>query len=442
MKQYSSILRSLCIAVAVCCALDAHGQNIVVDGGFENTPSGSNSFSSAWTLTPPAGQSTGQQFSNVGTSTTFARSGENYANLAPEVGQTGLLTQNLTTTAGQRYTLSFYLANDSEVPTNFFRAVVSGTELYTTSSPPFPSDGSYVLVTASFTANTSTTTLEFQYRHDDDFWRLDDVSVVPEASANRLQNISTRLRVLTGDNVLIGGFIISGTDPKKIMVRAIGPSLSSRGVEDPLLDPTLELYRGDVLIAQNDNYKDTQQQEIEQASIPPPTDERESAIIATVPANGTDYTAIVRGKNGNTGVAVVEIYDLESGNNSRLANISSRGFVTTGENVMIGGFIIGGGQANARIVVRAIGPSLAPKGVNTPLNDPTVQLVDEDGTEILANDNWRQGQEAEVQATGLQPTDDRESALIASLPPDNYTAIVRGKDGTTGVALVEVYQVQ
>ena len=438
-KHLSTLLRSIAIAAAFCWTITANAQNVVVDGGFEATPPGSSAFSSAWTLTPPAGGNTGQQFSNVGTSTTFAHSGENYANLAPEIGQAASLSQTLSTVAGRRYTLSFFLANDSSLPVNFFRALVNGSVVFETTSPPYSSTGVYEPVTASFVANSSSTTLEFHYRHDDDYWRLDDVSVIAETT-NRLLNISTRLRVLTQDNVLIGGFIVNGFDPERILIRAIGPSLSERGIQGPLLDPILELHSSTGLLRSNDNWKDEQRQEIEATGIPP-QDDRESAIVATVPAAGNAYTAVVRGKNETTGVALVEVYDLTQGTNSRLANLSSRGLVTTGENVMIGGFFIGGGQGNARVVVRAIGPSLSGRGVSGALPDPTVQLVDHNGNEVFANDNWKDSQQSQIEAVGLQPADDRESALIASLPAENYTAVVRGKGGVTGVALVEVYQV-
>ncbi|CAA9267558.1 MAG: hypothetical protein AVDCRST_MAG42-3071 [uncultured Chthoniobacterales bacterium] len=441
MKQFSTILRSISIAAAVCLAFDASAQqNIVADGGFEDTPPNSDKFSPAWTLIPASGPNPGQQFSNVGTSATFANSGENYANLAPEVGQVGTLRQTLNTTAGQSYTLSFFLTNDSNEPVNFFRAVVNGTVLYETMSPPFPAPGPYQLITRSFVAQTSSTTLDFQYQHDDDFWRLDDVSVTVSVP-QKLLNISTRLRVQTGENVLIGGFILTGTAPKRVIIRAIGPSLERQGVREPLADPVLELYNSASLITTNDNWKDMQRAEIEATGIPP-ADDRESAIVVTLPANGAGYTAIVRGKDNTTGVALVEVYDLAPDANSELANISSRGFVSTGENVMIGGFFVGGGDVNARIVVRAIGPSLANRGVENELVDPTLQLVDRNGNQIQANDNWRDTQQAEIQATGLQPSDDRESALVASLPADEYTAIVRGKDGTTGVGLVEVYNIR
>jgi hypothetical protein len=259
------------------------------------------------------------------------------------------------------------------------------------------------------------------------------------AAIGQLLNISTRLRVLTGDNVLIGGFIITGSDDKHVIVRGIGPSLTSQGVPGALQDPTLELHDGTgALIASNDNWKDTQQLDIEVTGIPP-TNDLESAIVATLPANGSGYTAILRGKNNTTGVGLVEAYDLNRTVNSKLANISTRGFVDTGDNVMIGGFIAGNGLT--KVIVRAIGPSLTSQGVPGALQDPTLELHDGSGTTIASNDNWKDAQQTEIEATTIPPTDDRESAIVASLSPGNYTAIVRGKNDTTGVALVEVYNI-
>jgi hypothetical protein len=258
-----------------------------------------------------------------------------------------------------------------------------------------------------------------------------------------LLNISTRMRVLTGDNVLIGGFIVTGTDAKKVIARGIGPSLTSQGVPGALADPTLELHDGTgATIASNDNWKDTQQAEIQATGIPPSND-LESAIVATLPANNSAYTAILRGKNNTTGVGLVEVYDLDQSANSTLANISTRGFVDTDDNVMIGGFILGpSGTSGAKVIARAIGPSLTASGVANALQDPTLELHDGSGTTIAFDDNWKDSQQAEIQATGIPPSDDRESAIVATLAPGNYTAIVRGKNNTNGVGLVEVYNLR
>jgi hypothetical protein len=265
------------------------------------------------------------------------------------------------------------------------------------------------------------------------------------AAIGQLLNISTRLRVQTGDNVLIGGFIITGSDPKKVIVRGIGPSLSGT-VQGFLADPTLELHHGSSTVATNDNWKtrpdgSSQQAEIEATTIPP-TNDLESALVATLPANGAGYTAIVRGKNNTTGIGVVEAYDLDQTANSRLANISTRGFVDTGNDVLIGGFIAGNGLT--KVIVRAIGPTLVNAGVSNPLQDPTLELHDNNGVAIRSNDNWKiredgSSQQAEIEATTIPPKNDFESALVQTLAPGNYTAIVRGANNTTGIAVVEIY---
>ncbi len=255
-----------------------------------------------------------------------------------------------------------------------------------------------------------------------------------EVQATFLANISTRLLVETGDNVLIGGFIIIGTQPKKVIVRAIGPSLPLAG---KLADPVLELHGpAGFATLTNDNWRSDQEAEIIATGIPP-TNDLESAIVATLPANGAGYTAIVRGVNNGTGIGLVEAYDLDNTVDSKLANISTRGLVQTGDNVLIAGTIIQG-PTSQQVLVRAIGPSLDLPGK---LADPTLELHDGNGALIAANDNWRSDQEAAIIATGIPPTNDLESAIVETLPANgaSYTAIVRGVNGTTGVALVEIY---
>lgn len=267
-------------------------------------------------------------------------------------------------------------------------------------------------------------------------------------SKGQLLNISTRMEVLRGDQVLIGGFIVTGTDPKKVIVRGIGPSLPVNG---SLVDPSLELHQGNATIATNDNWKindqSGQSQEAEiQATTIPPGNNLESAIVATLSPGS--YTAVLAGKNGGTGVGLVEVYDLAQAANSKLANISSRGFVDTGDNVMIGGFIVGGPSGDsARVLVRALGPSLMNSGVAGALGNPILELHDGDGATIASNDNWKTrpdgtSQQAEIEATTIPPTNDLESALVRVLPPGNYTAVVRGTNSSTGVGLVEVYNLQ
>ncbi len=255
----------------------------------------------------------------------------------------------------------------------------------------------------------------------------------------QLLNISTRAGVRTGDRVLIAGLIITGNEPKKVILRAIGPSLA-QSFSGALANPTLELYRGDKLVAENDDWKETQQEQIEQTGIPP-THNLESAIVATL-APGI-YTVVMSGKDGGEGTGVVEAYDLDQAAKSRLVNISSRGFVDSGDNVMIGGLIVAGsGGADTRVVVRAVGPSLTNAGVDGALQDPTLELVNANGVTVRANDNWRAEQEGEIATTQLQPNNGLESAIVETLAAGNYTAIVRGKDNTKGVGLVEVYNIQ
>jgi uncharacterized repeat protein (TIGR03803 family) len=260
------------------------------------------------------------------------------------------------------------------------------------------------------------------------------LNIVPQST---LLNISTRLDAQTGDNVLIGGFIISGTQPKEVIVRAIGPALGGFGVSGALADPVLELHEPDGTVITNDNWKDTQEAAITATNLAP-SDELESAIVATLDPGA--YTAILTGKDNTTGVALVEAYDLDQTVDSQLANISTRGLVQTGDSVMIGGFILGGGVGNANVLVRALGPSLTPLGVAGALVDPTLELHDENGAVIRSDDNWKDAQQSEIEATSLQPGNDLESAIFETLAPGAYTAIVTGKNGLTGVALVEVYR--
>jgi hypothetical protein len=267
---------------------------------------------------------------------------------------------------------------------------------------------------------------------------LQFVEVTPFAnpSAAQLLNISTRLNVQTGDNVLIGGFIITGTDPKKIGIRAVGPSTKVSGLLD---DPTLELHNATgELLASNDNWMDAPERSQIEAVGLAPTDTRESAMIRTLDPGA--YTAIVRGKSNGTGVGLVEAYDLDTTNNSKLANLSSRGFVQTADNVMIGGFITGNRLGNVSVLVRAMGPSLTGK-VPNPLSDPILELHDANGATAATNDNWQDGQQTEIEQSGLAPADPHESAIIASLQVGSHTAIVRGVNNGVGNAVVEVYNI-
>jgi hypothetical protein len=254
----------------------------------------------------------------------------------------------------------------------------------------------------------------------------------------RLSNISTRMGVRTGEQVLIAGFIITGNEPKKVIIRGLGPSIS--GVAGTLPNPTLRLVKDGTTVATNDDWKENQA-DVEATTIPPKNDQ-ESAIVATLDAGS--YTAILEDKNGGFGVGIVEVYDLSPSANSKLANISTRGFVQTGDNVMIGGLIVtqGSDSGAAKVIVRAIGPSLSASGVQGALQDPTLELHNGDGATTASNNNWKDTQQAEIQATTIPPSDDRESAIVSTLLPGNYTAIVRGSGGSTGTGLVEIYNIQ
>ena len=258
--------------------------------------------------------------------------------------------------------------------------------------------------------------------------------------AAELRNISTRAIVQTGEGVLIGGFIITGNEPKRVLIRGLGPSLRRDGVTGVLADPKLELHNRNLvnsLIASNDNWKETQAAAIRGTGIPPRND-AESAIVQTL-APGA-YTAVLSGKGDASGVSLVEIYDLAPKASSQLVNLSSRGSVQRNDNVMIGGFIVGPDGRNTRVLVRAIGPSLTEQGVAGALNDPTLALHDGNGNLLVSNDDWQSNQEGEIRATGIPPKNPRESAILHNTAAGNYTAIVRGKSGT-GVGLVEVYNV-
>ncbi|MFN2475943.1 MAG: hypothetical protein ABR526_06340 [Chthoniobacterales bacterium] len=266
----------------------------------------------------------------------------------------------------------------------------------------------------------------------------------PAPTSPSLLNVATRAQIGTGDNVLIAGVIVQGSGTKKIMLRAIGPSLSSQGVSGALRDPFLELHdRNGVLIGMNDNWRVSQpggvvtsDQAAEiQATNLAPSDDAESALIATLVPDV--YTSVVGGVNGATGIGVAEVYDIDQNAPAHLANLSSRGVVRRGDDVLIGGFIVA--NQPTKVVLRAIGPSLTNQGVPGALADPTLELHDVNGVLIAANDNWRSDQETELRQSGLAPTNELEAAMVKTLAPGNYTAIVSGHDAASGIALVEIY---
>ncbi len=261
----------------------------------------------------------------------------------------------------------------------------------------------------------------------------------PVPIPSKAVNLSTRVRVQTGANVGIGGFIITGTAPKHVLLRVIGPSLTQLGIPDALANPMLELRGPSELISMtNDNWRDTQEAAIQATGIPP-TNNLESAIDATL-APGA-YTAIVRGSGDTSGVALVEVYDLNPAADSKLANLSTRAFVSTGDHIVIAGFMLGSDSGNDRIVVRGVGPSLTLAGVPNALVNPNLELRDNNGALLVANDNWQDNsaQAAELIAAGLAPTSPLESGIASALPPGLYTALLSGTANSTGVGVIEVY---
>jgi hypothetical protein len=250
------------------------------------------------------------------------------------------------------------------------------------------------------------------------------------------------VRVETEDKLMIGGFIITGNEPKKVVIRGVGPSLAGFGITDFLADPVLELHGSSgTLLQQNDNWKDSQRTEIEATGLQP-SDDRESAIVTTlVPGN---YTALLTGKGGTTGVGTVEVYDANISADSQLANVSTRGFVQTGNNVMIAGFSLGKGTNLTDVAVRGIAPSLSSAGLSNVLADPTLELRDSNGTLMISNDDWQSDpvSAGKLTAHGLALSNSKESGIYVTLSPGQFTAIIAGKSGGTGIGLIEIYHVQ
>lgn len=256
------------------------------------------------------------------------------------------------------------------------------------------------------------------------------------------QNLSARAHVFTGERILIDGFIIEGSESKKVLIRGLGPSLAGFGILNFLADPTLSLFdHTGTLIAANDNWKSTQQAQIQATGLAPSND-FEAAILATLSPGA--YTAFLQGKSATTGIGLAEIYDVDPSVNAQVTNLSARGFVGSGNDVLIGGIIIGGGPTGSvqRVLIRALGPSLSSAGVASPLANPILSLRDINGTVIANNDNWQDSQQADIAATGKAPSNMKESAILALLAPGNYTAVVTGKNGATGVGLIEFYSLQ
>jgi PKD repeat protein len=298
----------------------------------------------------------------------------------------------------------------------------------------FPTAGNYIayLTVTTDTGDFVTTSVHV------------DIGMIPSS----LLNVSTRLEMSAGEQVAIGGFIVTGNGTKQVLVRAIGPSLAAQGVTGLLTDPYLELHDSTgALIASNDNWETTQiggvitadQAKTIRATTIAPTDSAEAAILAQL--NPGSYTAVMSGTGGGSGVGLVEVYDLDQGSPATIANLSTRGSVQSGANVLIGGFIIGGSEATT-VVVRALGPSLSGDDLSGVLADPTLELHNAEGAIVASNDNWADTQQAAILAAGLAPSNAQESAIESALEPGSYTAIVAGKNGGMGIGLVEVYKIQ
>lgn len=264
----------------------------------------------------------------------------------------------------------------------------------------------------------------------------------PNKSAKAL-NISTRLRVETGDKAMIGGFIVTGNTSKSLLLRGMGPSLAKSGINDFLADPVLVLHAADqAVIFQNDNWKEGPQRSQIEGTTFQPSDERESVMLVSVaPGN---YTAVLSGAEQMTGVGLVEVYDTNQAADSQLGNISTRGFVQMGDNVMIGGFILGGETGNTRLAIRGLGPSLNQPGLSDVLSNPILELKNSNGTTLVANDNWEddQASAAELTANGLALPNKLESGIFTTVPPGAFTAILAGHSGGSGIGLVEIYNLR
>jgi hypothetical protein len=380
-----------------------------------------------------------------------------YSTLAPKLSNTNFRNGQLAVDAAAQLTLSWNSFSDHDangmdiivlIITNtngnvtVFRDVLPATATSKTFAANFFKknenyivDLSFVKVSNKDTASISGSTGLTGYARTTHIF----VSTSTRTPLSGLANISTRGLVGTGDNVLISGFIITSasnsTVPMTVVVRALGPSLVAAGITNVLMDPTLDLFDGSGnLLGSSDDWESTPGASSVRTAGLGPRFTHESALYRTLPPGG--YTVVVRGKNNTTGTGLVEVYNLGSDGDAKLANISTRGQVLTNNDVLIGGLIIQGPLSHS-VLLRALGPSIA--GVAGVLQNPTLQVVNAQGGTLSFNNDWRDSQEAQIQATGLAPGNDKDSAVLQSLSPGGYTAIIRSKNTNTGVALVEAY---
>ncbi len=394
---------------------------------------------------------------------------EGTTTVMPENGDSAtiMVSGTYSATAGEMFSVAFKFAGDlnagaaatytlegsvSGIPiTPITGTVEPGLHLYEgeVQAPQFPLDsagtfeGSLTITFAPTAAPLAAlpNSLDLTVQQID--FKLDPLPATVQEPAQAL-NIATRVNVGTGENVLIGGFIITGNDPKLVVLRGIGPSLGVSNVSGVLADPILTLIdENGAVVATNDNWMDNSSEDqmtLADAGLEP-TEDAESAIVTTLDPGS--YTAILNGAGDTAGVALVEAYDLDNGTtDSKLANISTRGFVETGDNVMIAGLTLGGGGGGlSTVVVRGIGPSLTGQNISGALADPTLELFNDQGDMIDSNDNWMDDpNQQQVSDADLAPSDPNEAALYKILPAGQYTAIVAGAGDTTGVALVETYE--
>lgn len=461
-KMFATFLLITCVFAVRA----ASAQNLLVNGGFEvpvqgppffatfNIPAGS-TYITGWNVVQGNVDLTATASYGPGPNTLDPTSVQDIDLVGDTNGSGGVfggLSQAFATVTGQQYQLTFHFSHNNGTMSPDYAAQVTVADANAPANTVLSEEVSQAFIdlgipvwesfSQTFIANSDLTLLTFINTRGafNAGIYLDNVSVT--APPVRALNLSTRLRVETGDKVVIGGFIITGSAPKAVVLRGLGPSLSKFGMTDLLFDPVLELrdHSGN-LILRNDNWKDTQRNQIEGTPFQP-SDDRESVIVTTL--TPAAYTAILTGKNETTGVGAIEIYDNNPAVDSQLANLSTRGFVQTQDKVMIGGFSLGASNGSSRIALRGLGPSLARFGVSSVLADPTLELRDANGALLIANDDWQSDpvMAAQLTANGLALPDAKESGIFASLPPGQFTAILAGKNGGIGIGLVEIYNLK